>query len=84
MATAVCLVVQRDPLQTAKQVVVSSSSQGAAFLFGLGAGWNAVEMVDRGTVFASRLNLVPGGRVEAMKAIRTQSKREFSEGKKKE
>src|SRR4029453_6024404 len=46
------------------------------FLFGLGAGWNAEEMADHGTVFASRFKLMRE-RVEAMKAIWTQSKPEY-------
>src|SRR5258706_15586585 len=43
LGTGVCLVVQRDPIQTAK--LVASLDQGARgrFLFGIGGGWNAKE-----------------------------------------
>src|SRR5438105_2684720 len=46
LATGVCLVVQRDPIQTAKQVASLDAISGGRFLFGIGAGWNAEEMAD--------------------------------------
>jgi alkanesulfonate monooxygenase SsuD/methylene tetrahydromethanopterin reductase-like flavin-dependent oxidoreductase (luciferase family) len=46
------------------------------FLFGIGAGWNAEEMADHGTDFASRFEVMRE-RVEAMKAIWTKSKPEY-------
>src|SRR6266852_4825814 len=49
LATGVCLVVQRDPIQTAKQVASLDAISGGRFLFGIGAGWNAEEMADHGT-----------------------------------
>jgi probable F420-dependent oxidoreductase len=76
VGTGICLVVQRDPLQTAKQVASLDQISGGRFLFGIGAGWNAEEMADHGTVFASRFKLMRE-RVEAMKAIWTQSKPEY-------
>src|SRR5712671_3542631 len=76
VGTGICLVVQRDPLQTAKQVASLDQISGGRVLFGIGAGWNAEEMADHGTVFASRFKLMRE-RVEAMKAIWTQSKPEY-------
>jgi probable F420-dependent oxidoreductase len=76
VGTGICLVVQRDPIQTAKQVASLDQISGGRFLFGIGAGWNAEEMADHGTVFASRFTLMQE-RVEAMKAIWTQSKPEY-------
>ncbi|TMQ28406.1 MAG: LLM class F420-dependent oxidoreductase [Candidatus Rokuibacteriota bacterium] len=73
VATGICLVVQRDPIQTAKQVATLDQVSGGRFLFGIGAGWNAEEMADHGTAFESRF-AVMRERVEAMKAIWTQSK----------
>ncbi|HEX7787808.1 MAG TPA: LLM class F420-dependent oxidoreductase [Methylomirabilota bacterium] len=73
VATGVCLVVQRDPIQTAKAVASIDQISGGRFLFGIGAGWNAEEMADHGTEFSSRFRLMRE-RVEAMKAIWTQSK----------
>ena len=73
VATGICLVVQRDPIQTAKQVATLDQVSGGRFVFGIGAGWNAEEMADHGTAFESRF-AVMRERVEAMKAIWTQSK----------
>ena len=54
VATGICLVVQRDPIQTAKAVASLDQVSGGRFLFGIGAGWNAEEMADHGTDFKSR------------------------------
>ena len=77
VATGICLVVQRDPIQTAKEVATLDQVSGGRFLFGIGAGWNAEEMRDHGTEFKSRFRLMQE-RVEAMKAIWTKSKPEYT------
>ena len=77
VATGVCLVVQRDPIQTAKAVASLDQISCGRFLFGIGAGWNAEEMADHGTEFKSRFTVMRE-RVEAMKAIWTQSKPEYT------
>lgn len=76
IGTGVCLVNQRDPIQTAKLVASIDQVSGGRFLFGIGVGWNAEEMEDHGSVFGTRAKLVRE-RVEAMKAIWTQSKPEY-------
>jgi probable F420-dependent oxidoreductase len=76
IATGICLVVQRDPIQTAKLVASIDQISGGRFLFGVGAGWNADEMADHGTVYKTRFSLMRE-RLEAMKAIWTQSKPEY-------
>jgi probable F420-dependent oxidoreductase len=76
VATGICLVVQRDPIHTAKAVATLDQTSGGRFLFGIGAGWNAEEMADHGTDFASRFAIMQE-RVEAMKAIWTKSKPEY-------
>jgi len=76
IGTGVCLVNQRDPIQTAKLVASIDQVSAGRFLFGIGVGWNAEEMEDHGTVFTTRAKLVRE-RVEAMKAIWTQSKPEY-------
>ena len=76
VGTGVCLVNQRDTIQTAKLVASIDQVSGGRFLFGIGIGWNAEEMEDHGTVFATRAKLVRE-RVEAMKAIWTKSKAEY-------
>src|ERR1700680_264332 len=54
VGTGVCLVAQRDPIQTAKLVASIDQVSGGRFLFGVGSGWNAEEMADHGTAFKSR------------------------------
>ena len=50
LGTGVCLVNQRDTIQTAKLVASIDQVSGGRFLFGIGVGWNAEEMEDHGTV----------------------------------
>jgi probable F420-dependent oxidoreductase len=76
IATGICLVPQRDPIQTAKEVATIDQLSGGRFLFGVGAGWNADEMADHGTDFKQR-NKVMRERIEAMRAIWTRSKPEY-------
>ena len=76
VGTGVCLVNQRDPIQTAKLVASIDQVSGGRFLFGIGNGWNQDEMENHGTVFATRHKLVRE-RVEAMREIWTKSKPEY-------
>jgi len=76
VATGVCLVNQRDPIQTAKLVASIDQTSSGRFLFGIGNGWNQDEMENHGTVFATRHKLVRE-RIEAMKAIWTQDVAEY-------
>src|SRR6266700_3296813 len=48
LGTGVCLITQRDPIQTAKSVASIDQVSGGRFLFGIGGGWNAEEMEDHG------------------------------------
>ena len=54
LGTAVCLVIQRDTIQTAKLVASLDQVSKGRFLFGIGCGWNAEEMEDHGTVYETR------------------------------
>ncbi len=76
IGTGVCLIAQRDPIQTAKLVASLDQVSGGRFVFGIGNGWNQDEMENHGTVFATRHKLARE-RVEAMKAIWTQTKPEY-------
>src|ERR1700693_3117256 len=66
LGTGGCLVIQRDPLQTAKSVASLDQMSDGRFLFGVGGGWNAEEMEDHGTAFRTRFKLMRE-RIEAMK-----------------
>ena len=76
IGTGICLVAQRDPIQTAKLVASIDNISGGRFLFGVGNGWNQDEMENHGTVYATRHKLARET-IEAMKAIWTQSKAEY-------
>jgi probable F420-dependent oxidoreductase len=78
LGTGVCLVVQRDPIHTAKEVATVDRLSNGRLLFGVGGGWNAEEMADHGTTdFKTRFKLVRE-RIEAMKEIWTHSKPRYS------
>ena len=68
LATGICLVVERDPIHTAKNVATLDYLSGGRFVFGVGGGWNAEEMANHGTVFKTRFVLMRE-RIEAMKVI---------------
>jgi len=70
IGTGVCLVVQRDPITTAKEVASIDQLSGGRFLFGVGAGWNAAEMTNHGTDPARRM-AVFAERMHAMRQIWT-------------
>jgi probable F420-dependent oxidoreductase len=76
IGTGVCLIAQRDPIQTAKLVASIDQVSGGRFVFGVGNGWNQDEMENHGTTFATRHKLARE-RIEAMKAIWTQTKPEY-------
>ena len=76
IGTGVCLVAQRDPIQTAKLVASIDQVSGGRFLFGIGGGWNAEEMADHGTVFETRFKLMRE-RLAAMKEIWTNDRPEY-------
>src|ERR1700761_723330 len=77
LGTGVCLVIQRDTIQTAKLVASIDQVSKGRFLFGIGGGWNAEKIEDHGAVFASRFKKMRE-QMEAMQAIWTQPKPEFS------
>ncbi len=76
LGTGVCLVAQRDPIQTAKLVASLDQVSGGRFLFGVGTGWNQDEMENHGTNYAAR-NKIARERIEAMKEIWTKPKAEY-------
>jgi probable F420-dependent oxidoreductase len=76
LGTGVCLVIQRDTIQTAKLVASLDQVSGGRFLFGIGGGWNQDEMEDHGTVYATRFKKMRE-QIEAMKAIWTENKPEY-------
>jgi probable F420-dependent oxidoreductase len=76
LGTAICLVIERDPIVLAKEVASLDLQSGGRFLFGVGVGWNAEEMENHGTNPTTRRALMKE-RIEAMKAIWTQEQPQY-------
>src|SRR5208283_849443 len=76
VGTGVCLVIQRDTIQTAKLVASIDQVSGGRFLFGIGGGWNAEEIENHGTEFKGRFKKMRE-QIEAMKEIWTKPKPEY-------
>ncbi len=76
VGTGICLIQQRDPIQTAKLVASIDQVTGGRFLFGVGNGWNQDEMENHGTEFKSRHKRAREN-IEAMKEIWTKTKAEY-------
>lgn len=76
LATAVVLVVQRDPIQLAKSLATLDVISNGRVEVGVGAGWNLEEMRNHGTDPARRFRLMRE-RVEAMKAIWAHDEAEY-------
>ena len=77
VATGICLVIQRDTIQTAKLVASIDQVSGGRFVFGIGGGWNQEEIESHGTAFATRMQKMRE-QMEAMKEIWTKSNPEYN------
>ena len=76
VGTGICLVVERDPIITAKEVATLDRISGGRLLFGVGAGWNREEMRHHGTDPRTRMRLLHE-RIDAMRAIWTSDEASF-------
>jgi probable F420-dependent oxidoreductase len=76
VATGICLLVERDPITTAKEVATLDRLSNGRFIFGIGGGWNAEQMENHRTNFKTRWRLLRE-RVLAMKEIWTKDEAEF-------
>jgi len=76
LGTGICLLIERDPIHTAKEAASLDLVSNGRFIFGVGGGWNREEMADHGTDFSTRWKLLRE-RVEAIKAIWTQEEPEY-------
>jgi probable F420-dependent oxidoreductase len=72
IGSGICLVIQRDPIVTAKEVASIDHLSGGRFDFGVGAGWNREEMSNHGTDPRRRMRVMKE-RIEAMKALWTET-----------
>jgi probable F420-dependent oxidoreductase len=76
LATGICLVTERDPITLAKEVASLDVISNGRFTLGIGAGWNAEEMENHGTRFATRWKVLRE-RIMAMKTIWSEDEAEF-------
>jgi probable F420-dependent oxidoreductase len=76
VGTGICLIIERDTITTAKEVASLDLLSGGRFLFGIGAGWNAEEMENHGTVYKTRYKRMRE-QVLAMKEIWTKDAAQF-------
>ncbi len=76
VGSGIALVIQRDPIITAKEVASIDVLSGGRVDFGVGAGWNREEMAHHGTDPRTRMRLF-AERVEAIKAIWTEPEATF-------
>jgi probable F420-dependent oxidoreductase len=76
VATGICLLIERDPIHTAKETASLDLVSNGRLIFGVGGGWNREEMADHGTEFSSRWKLLRE-RVEAIKAMWTEDEAEY-------
>jgi probable F420-dependent oxidoreductase len=76
IGTAVCLVIEHDPIGLAKQVASLDVLSNGRVVLGVGAGWNKEEMRNHGTDPATRHRLMRET-VEAMKAIWTRDEADY-------
>lgn len=74
--TGIALLIQRDPIITAKEAASIDLISGGRFVFGVGAGWNLEEMRDHGTDPKTRGALLDE-RIEAIKALWTDEPAEY-------
>src|SRR6202022_125275 len=74
--TGIALLIQRDPIITAKEAASIDLISGGRFVFGVGAGWNIEELRDHGTDPKTRGALLDE-RIEAIKALWTEDPAEY-------
>ncbi|WP_197946231.1 TIGR03619 family F420-dependent LLM class oxidoreductase [Phytohabitans suffuscus] len=77
VASGICLVIERDPIITAKEVASVDHLCGGRLEFGVGAGWNRTEMRHHGTDPRVRMRVMRE-RVEAMKTIWANDEASYS------
>ncbi|ODQ95840.1 LLM class F420-dependent oxidoreductase [Mycolicibacterium holsaticum] len=76
LITGIALLIQRDPIITAKEAASIDLISGGRFGFGVGAGWNIEELRHHGTDPKTRGALLDE-RIEAIKALWTTEPAEY-------
>jgi probable F420-dependent oxidoreductase len=76
IGSSICLLIERDPIITAKQVASIDVLSGGRVELGVGAGWNREEMENHGTDPRTRMALMME-RISAMKTIWTEDEASY-------
>ena len=76
LITGIALLIQRDPIITAKEAASIDLISGGRFVFGVGAGWNIEELRHHGTDPKTRGALLDE-RIEAIRALWTTEPAEY-------
>ena len=76
LGTGICLLTERDPIVNAKEAATVDLLSGGRFELAIGSGWNAEEMENHGTAFATRFRVM-SERARAMKVIWSEEEPEF-------
>lgn len=76
LGTGVALMIERDPITTAKEIASLDLISGGRFIFGIGVGWNREEMANHGTDPRTRGKLMDE-RIRAMRELWTKDEAEF-------
>ena len=76
LGTGICLIIERDPITTAKEFATLDMISNGRTIIGIGAGWNREEMENHGADFKNRWQIVKE-KVEAMRAIWTNEEPEY-------
>ncbi len=76
IGTGICLLAQRDPIWTAKEVASLDRISNGRFIFGIGYGWNVEEYEEHGHVFSERRARTREA-ILAMKELWTQEEASF-------
>ncbi len=76
LGTGICLVIERDTIQTAKAVATLDRVSHGRFEFGIGAGWNRKEMENHGTDYTTRFARMKD-QILAMRTIWQEEEAEY-------
>ena len=76
LGTGICLIIERDPITTAKEIASLDVISGGRTIIGIGAGWNREEMENHGASYRHRW-AISREKVLAMRAIWNDDEAEF-------
>ena len=76
LGTGICLIIERDPITTAKVIASLDMISNGRAIIGIGAGWNREEMENHGANYKHRWTIVRE-KVAAMRAIWTEDEPEY-------